>query len=62
MKFLKSELNSFVWPRDEDIMFVEAKYIFYGPIELVGTGPFVLKHYDAEAMHKKYKLTKRYKL
>ncbi|KAL0100589.1 hypothetical protein PUN28_019732 [Cardiocondyla obscurior] len=59
MKFLKSELNLFVWPCDEDITFIDAKYIFYGPIELVGTGPFVLKHYDAEAIHKKYKITKR---
>ncbi|KAL0100980.1 hypothetical protein PUN28_019401 [Cardiocondyla obscurior] len=58
IKFLKSEFNSFVWPRDEDITFIDAKYIFYGPIELVVTGPFVLKHYDAEPIHKKYKITK----
>jgi len=34
IKFFKSELNSFIWPRDEDVAFVEKKYIFYGPIEL----------------------------
>lgn len=62
MKFLKSELDSFIWPRDEDVTFVETQYIFYGPIELVGTGPFVLKFCDLEAIHKKYKLIKRYKL
>lgn len=61
IKFLKSELNSFIWPRD-DVAFVEKKYIFYGPIELVGTGPFMLKHSDLAAIHKKYKLLKRYEL
>lgn len=62
IKFLKSELNSFIWPRVEDVAFVEKKYIFYGPIELVGTGPFVLKHFDLAAIRKKYKLIKRYEL
>lgn len=62
MKFLKSELNSFIWPRNEDVTFIERKYIFYGPIELIGTGPFMLKKSDSEAIHKKYKLTKRYEL
>jgi len=62
IKFLKSELNSFIWPHDEDVAFVEKKYIFYGPIELVGTGSFVLKHSDLTAIHKKYKLIKRYEV
>jgi len=43
------------------VAFVEKKYIFY-PIELVGTGSFVLKHSDLVAIHKKYKLIKRYEL
>jgi len=60
IKFFKSELNSFIWPRDEDVAFVEKKYIFYSPIELIGTGPFVLKHSDLAAIHKKYKLIKCY--
>jgi len=62
IKFFKSELNSSIWPRDEDVAFVEKKYFFYGPIELVGTGSFVLKHSDLAAIHKKYKLIKRYEL
>lgn len=36
-------------------MFVETKYIFYGPIELVETGPFVLKNSDLKVVHKRYK-------
>jgi len=60
IKFFKSELNSFIWPRDEDVTFAEKKYIFYDPIELVGTGSFVLKHSDLAVIHNKYKLIKRY--
>jgi len=44
------------------VAFVEKKYIFYDPIELVETGSFVLKHSDLAAIHKKYKLIKRYEL
>ena len=58
MKFFKYELNSFIWPRDEDVTFVTTKYIFYGPIELVGTGPFALKNSDLEAIHKKVQTKK----
>lgn len=61
IKFLKSELDSFIWPR-EDVTYVETKYIFYGPIELVGTGPFVLRHSDRDNIHKRYKLRKREEL
>jgi len=41
---------------------LKKKKIFYGPIELVGTGSFVLKHSNLAAIHKKYKLIKRYEL
>jgi len=37
-------------------------HIFFGPIELVGTGSFMLKHSDLAAIYKKSKLIKRYKL
>lgn len=59
IKFFKSELDCFIWPRDEDVTFVETKYIFHGPIELIGTGPFILKHFDLEVINKKYKLKKK---
>jgi len=42
------------------VAFVEKKYIFYGPVELVGS--FVLKHSDLAVIYKKYKLIKRYEL
>lgn len=58
MKFLKSELNSFVWPRDEDVAIVRIKFIFYGPIELIGNGLFTLKQTDLLIINKMYKSLK----
>ncbi|KAF5280410.1 hypothetical protein FQR65_LT03219 [Abscondita terminalis] len=61
IKFLKSELEKFVWPKPDDMDIVLKKYVFYGPIELIGTGPFELKRYDYMNIVKKFKLIKKTK-
>ncbi|CAH0558700.1 unnamed protein product [Brassicogethes aeneus] len=59
MKFLKYELNYFVWPKSEDVAIVSQQYIFYGPIDLIGSGPFQLKRNDFLKISKMYKTMKR---
>lgn len=46
MKFLKEELGKFKWPKIDDLQVVPTKYIFYGPISLIGSNPFDIKRYD----------------
>ncbi|RZF46861.1 hypothetical protein LSTR_LSTR008242 [Laodelphax striatellus] len=46
IKFLKPDLELFNWPNHDDIDEVEKSYIFYGPISLIGNGPFTLKRSD----------------
>lgn len=46
IKFLKEELNYLVWPKTDDIQMLEKKFIFYGPLQLQGMGPFHLRRED----------------
>lgn len=59
VKFLKSKLDTFIWPREEDVEVVENRFIFYGPIDLIGNGPFQLKGHQKIAIEKKYKEVKK---
>lgn len=59
IKFLKSELDMYIWPNKQDIQVIEKKYIFYGPIDLMGNGPFRLKRHDIINIEKKYKDLKK---
>ncbi|KAF5278698.1 hypothetical protein FQR65_LT15586 [Abscondita terminalis] len=59
IKFLIAELNNFIWPKKEDLQLVENQYIFYGPLNLIGNGPFELKRYDRLIIEKKYKHLKK---
>ena len=54
MKFL-SKANSleYVWPKREDIDIVHRSCLFFGPIHLVGNGPFTIP--NAENITKKFK-------
>lgn len=56
LEFLKSELDTFTWPKADDIAEVDKAYIFHGPIELLGDGPFQLKRTEALCIPKKYKI------
>ncbi|KAF5283137.1 hypothetical protein FQR65_LT14066 [Abscondita terminalis] len=59
VKFLKSQLNYFIWPKHDDIDTIKRNFIFYGPMELIGSGPFELKRSDFLNICKQYKLTKK---
>ncbi|KAF5288441.1 hypothetical protein FQR65_LT02093 [Abscondita terminalis] len=59
VKFLKQNLDHFVWPKTTDIQSVTKNFFFYGPLDLVGTGPFQVKRYDLNNIKKKYKEFKR---
>ncbi|CAG9768534.1 unnamed protein product [Ceutorhynchus assimilis] len=56
IKFLKAELDTFIWPRKEDIDTVYKDFIFYGPINLIGGGPFELKRADQVNIKSRYKV------
>lgn len=55
VKFLKAELDKYIWPTCEDIQNVDNKYIFYGPLTLRGTYPFHIYRNDALQINKEYK-------
>lgn len=42
VKFLQKVLNNFKWPVHDDIQTVSNKFLFYGPINLDGNGPFTI--------------------
>lgn len=46
VKFLKQDLEQFTWPNHDDIQEVQKEFIFYGPLTLIGNGPFTLKRSD----------------
>lgn len=55
IKFLKQDLDLFVWPKQDDIQFVNEQFVFYGPVELCGNNPFTLKRNDKVKIETKYK-------
>lgn len=59
IKFLMKNLDNFIWPKQEDIQLVNEKFIFYGPIHLVGSNPFQLKRVDLITINKLYRDLKR---
>lgn len=59
IKFLKSELDIYKWPKETDIQIVQNKYLFFGPVTLIGTEPFHLNTYEKILIKKKYKKLKK---
>lgn len=59
IKFLKSELDVFIWPKETDIQIVQNEYLFFGPVTLIGTEPFQLNRHEKILIEKKYKELKR---
>ena len=56
---LVANISTFYWPRRNDINTCHSKIAFYGPIQLVGTGPFTVL--GLESMKKAFaSLTKRH--
>jgi len=58
IKFLKAELDKFKWPKVDDLQLVPQKYIFYGPISLIGCNPFDIKRSDKCNIMKLYQKLK----
>lgn len=43
IKFLKQGLGeSYEWPKHDDIQTIQNKFIFYGPLKIIGNGPFLI--------------------
>ena len=59
IKFLKKELDEFLWPEKDDIQVVKNEFIFHGPITLVGSYPFRLKRHEKLELETKYKTLKQ---
>lgn len=59
IKFLKSELDIYKWPKETDIQIVQKEYLFFGPVILIGTEPFHLSRHEKILIEKKYKELKR---
>lgn len=55
MNILKQKSGKFVWPKTPDSSVIERKYIFYGPIALVGQEPFDIKRFDNTNIKIQYK-------
>lgn len=58
IQFLKSDLDTFVWPRTDEISFIKKQYIFYGPLHLNGIGPFSIKRFDRSKIVQIFKAIK----
>ncbi|XP_031338866.1 uncharacterized protein LOC116167612 [Photinus pyralis] len=59
IKFLKESLDSYDWPKTDDIQNVSAEYIFFGPITMYGTKPMTISKFDKQKIVVKYKALKR---
>lgn len=57
MKFLKSNLDTYIWPRKDDICDVNNEFIFYGPLDL-GNYPFKIPKNITKQISTKYKAMK----
>ncbi|XP_031357928.1 uncharacterized protein LOC116181664 isoform X2 [Photinus pyralis] len=59
IKFLQSQLNTFIWPKDDDVQTVDQQYIFFGPIKMIGTNNMTISEENRNAIKRKYKSIKK---
>ncbi|KAF5290536.1 hypothetical protein FQR65_LT11550 [Abscondita terminalis] len=59
VKFLKENLETFDWPPHEDKQVIKKEYVFYGSIQLKGSGPFTETRGDYIEIKKAYSLMKK---
>lgn len=60
VKFLKMGLgDAYDWPKDDDIQIIKNNFLFYGPINLIGNGPFYIDDKCRRRISNKYKQLKR---
>ena len=57
MKFLEKGAGNFRWPKRDIVENIRKKYIFYGPVKLQGSNPFVV---DSNAIYHAYKCYKKF--
>lgn len=58
IKFLKPVRDQWIWPKTDDLDNVRAQHIFYGPLKLVGSGPFSMSRHDLIEATNTYKRLK----
>lgn len=56
VKFLKENLNEFIWPSHSDMAEVELQYLFHGPLNMQGTCPMRILESERDLVIKKYKV------
>lgn len=62
IKFLKKVIEGYHWPPHEDVQTVTSEFVFYGPINLKGNGPFQVSRGDISKIHEVYvKMKKTFK-
>ncbi|XP_044758739.1 uncharacterized protein LOC123316627 [Coccinella septempunctata] len=54
VKFLKQDLQNFVWPKNLDIQNVIDVFFIYGPISIEGTDPFQITRFDLNNIRKSF--------
>lgn len=59
VKFLVKDLDQYVWPKREDVQYVDARFIFHGPVSLEGNCPFAIKRSEKSIIIQKYKKIKQ---
>ncbi|KAF5269523.1 hypothetical protein FQA39_LY08712 [Lamprigera yunnana] len=59
MKFLKQEMDVFVWPKNINTDISKVYEPYYGPIDLIGCEPFRSARTDLLTINKKYKVIKK---
>lgn len=59
MKFLKEDLQTFYWPKPDDIQIIQPVQIIYGPIKMIGCNPFSISRTDRCNIIARYKDFKR---
>lgn len=55
IKFLKLDSERYVWPKSEDIQFLDEKFVLYGPVNLYGNGHFTIKIAAKQKIDKQFK-------
>ncbi|KAL3265879.1 hypothetical protein HHI36_010071 [Cryptolaemus montrouzieri] len=55
LKFLKEDLGRYLWPKKDDLQFVDKQFIFYGPIDLFGNDPFTISEHERYTIECEYK-------
>ena len=46
------------WPQNDDIEDIEREYVFYGPVLLMGNGPFSLQSHELRKIKSAYRVFK----